>query len=657
MEKEAPRTLTDFVDQEMQNFIDQLNRCTKAYDEGHPLISDQAYDDLYFKLQDLEKSWGYALPNSPTQKISYEVVNKLEKVKHNHLMLSLDKTKDWNAFVNYFSNIDDSKDVVGMLKLDGLTCSLKYNNGYLVSAETRGNGEIGEDITHNAKVIKSIPKKINYKDELIIDGEIICTYDDFKQWKDEYKNPRNFASGSIRLLDSKECASRNLTFVAWNVVKGFYESNSFIDNLNKLSDLGFLVVPWTSSLELGADSFLKERAEILGYPIDGLVGRFDDIAFGSSLGSTAHHANSAFAFKFYDETYKTELLDITYDVSRNGLMVPVAVFKPIEIEGSECSKASLYNLSVMNELSGGFERRGDILTIFKANSVIPQVSKWEHKDTLTFSQENHIYLPTQCPICGSPLVIKTSDSGVKNLYCNNPQCEGKLAQQIDHYCDRKKGLDIRNLSRMTIEKLIDLGWVNNILDLYSLKEYRSEWIKMQGFGVKSVDNILDAIENSKNCKLENFISALGIPLVGVQVAKDIVKYYPTWEEFRNAVGGSWSKLPGFGIEMERALNNFDYTEADKIAEMLSFEAPQFQNSDNIHPALNFCITGKLGQVWNTRDDLITYVESKGSKVTSTVTSKTNYLVCNQDSNSTKHQKAKQLGIPIINEIDLYKLLA
>jgi DNA ligase (NAD+) len=652
----------------------ELNKATEAYDEGHPYISDAEWDDMYFELARLEKECDFYFRNSPTQKINYEIVNELKKVKHNHPMLSLNKTKDWNEFLNYFINKDSSKDIIGTIKLDGLTCSLRYIDGYLVSAETRGDGEIGEDILHNAKVLKSIPKRIDYKDELILDGEIICTYQDFEQWKDEYKNPRNFAAGSIRLLDSKECENRNLTFVVWNIVKGFDNDNSFMQRLQEAEELGFTITPWTSSFNWDAKEFLQEQAKRLGYPIDGLVGRFDDIEFGESLGSTAHHSNAAYAFKFYDEEYETKLLDIDYDVSRLGILTPVAIFKPIEIDGTNVSRASLHNLSVMGDLLH-IPFYLQKIKVVKSNQIIPQIisaEKYEevngyygmgdylwYKDERAGQAAKLICLPEKCPICGGDVIIKTSETGTKNIYCDNSLCQGKLSQQLDHYCDRKKGLDIRGLSHATLGKLIDLGWLNNIIDIYSLKGHRLEWIKLAGFGEKSVDKILNAIEESKKCKLENFISALGIPLIGLTVAKEIVKYYPTWNDFKDAIGGKWSDLDGFGLEMEKSLNSFDYTEADKIAEMLNFiESEKILIVDlNNSKDFTLCVTGKLGQVWKKRDDLIAFAESKGCKVTGSISAKTNYLVCNdKDSNTVKHQNAKKLGIPIINETELKELL-
>lgn len=351
----------------MDKLVKKLNEATKAYDEGHPIMDDIEWDNLYFELVKKERYAGYALPDSPTQKISYQVVSELTKAKHNHPMLSLAKTKDWNEFLRYF----DYHSVVGMCKLDGLTCTLEYIDGRLVAAETRGDGEVGEVITHNVLTLPSVPKKINHKGRLVVDGEILSTYQDFEKFQDQYSNPRNFAAGSIRLLDSKECAARNLKFVVWNIIEGI-ESNSFIDRLTAMDKLGFLTVPWTSSFDWDAKEFLVERAQEEGYPIDGLVGRFNDIEYGQSLGSTDHHSKAAFAYKFADDLYPTTLLDIEWTMGRTGVLTPVAIFEPVEIEGAIIERANLHNLNIMEKVLGQ-PYVGQKIRIYRANMIIPQV--------------------------------------------------------------------------------------------------------------------------------------------------------------------------------------------------------------------------------------------------------------------------------------------
>lgn len=354
----------------IKEFTELLNKASDAYyNTGNTIMEDYEYDTLLEELRSLEQETGFVMMASPTHKVGYEVKSELQKVTHNHPMLSLAKTKDWNEFIRYFG----SKDVIGMLKMDGLTCSLRYINGELVSAETRGNGEVGEDILHNIKTVKTVPQKIPYKDELIVDGEIICTYQDFEPFSTEYKNPRNFASGSIRLLDSNECAKRPLTFVAWNVIKGFDDENSFLQKLEFIDGLGFTVVPWTSSFDWDAKEFLVNKAKKLGYPIDGLVGRFDDIKYGESLGTTSHHSNAAYAFKFNDDEYTTKLLSIDWTIGKTGVLTPIAVFDPVEIDGSIIERASLSNISILKQTLGYTPFVGQAIKITKRNCIIPKI--------------------------------------------------------------------------------------------------------------------------------------------------------------------------------------------------------------------------------------------------------------------------------------------
>ena len=372
----------------IRDLINKLNYYTKKYDEGNPEISDKEWDDMYFELQDLENWTGLYFEDSPTQKVIFQEVSKLNKVEHNHPMLSLDKTKSIDEVKSFLGN----KDFVCMAKMDGLTCSLRYLDGKLVSAETRGNGQVGEDILHNALVVKNIPKRINYQNELIIDGEIICTYKDFEPFAAEYKNPRNFASGSIRLLDSNECAKRNLTFVAWDIVKGFdeekensklltgYYNEKLSDKLLKADALGFTIVPF--EVNLSEYKTIEQIMEVVKksssmFPIDGLVFKYNDCEIYEKAGRTDHHFKGGLAYKFYDECYKTILLDIIYDVSRFGQLTPVAVFEPIEIEGTVVEKASLHNLSIMEELLGETPYVGQKVWVIKSNQIIPQIIRSE----------------------------------------------------------------------------------------------------------------------------------------------------------------------------------------------------------------------------------------------------------------------------------------
>ena len=641
--------------EEIKMQIAQLNMWTKAYDEGHPIVSDKKWDEAYFRLVDLENKANIHLPNSPTQKVVYEVQTELKKVTHNHPMLSADKTKDWDKFVQYFGD----KDVVGMLKLDGLTLSLRYIDGHLVSAETRGDGEIGEDVTMNATTIASIPKYIDYTDELIIDGEIICRYCDFTAFSGEYANPRNFAAGSIRLLDPNECKRRNLTFVAWHVVKGL--TNDVAKNLNHLVGLGFLTTPWTSSFDWDAKEYLINCAKELSYPIDGLIGRFMDREYGDSLGATSHHSKAIYAFKFYDETVQARLNTIKWQIGRSGVLTPIACFDPIEIEGTTVERASLHNYSVMRETLGPCAYIGEPLQVYKANQIIPQIlpvdDKWRHDYGYVVS---HCGVsandePEFCPCCEKPIYRRVSDSGVENYYCENPQCEGRLVERLEHFCDRKKGLDIRGLSEQTLEKLVDWKWVESIKDLYNLSTRQGEWKNKPGFGEKSVDNILVAIENSKHTTLEKFISAIGIPLIGERVSKILAEKCENWETFRNLIekdSFSFEEWDGFGYEMNRELKHFNYDEADELAKMFTFTVVEKARND-ILKGKTFVITGKLSRK---RDEIKAEIESLGGKVGSSITAKTDYLIANQPENTTKYNTALAKGVPIITEEE-YKAIA
>ena len=640
--------------EEIKMQIAQLNMWTKAYEEGHPIVSDKKWDEAYFRLADLENKANIHLPNSPTQKVVYEVQTELKKVTHNHPMLSADKTKDWDKFVQYFGD----KDIVGMLKLDGLTLSLRYVDGHLVSAETRGDGEIGEDVTMNATTIASIPKYIDYTDELIIDGEIICRYCDFTAFSGEYANPRNFAAGSIRLLDPNECKKRNLTFVAWHVVKGL--TNDVAKNLNHLVGLGFLTTPWTSSFDLDAKEYLIDCAKELSYPIDGLIGRFMDREYGDSLGATSHHSKAIYAFKFYDETVQARLNTIKWQIGRSGVLTPIACFDPIEIEGTTVERASLHNYSVMRDTLGPCAYIGEPLQVYKANQIIPQIlpvdDKWRYDYGYVIS---HCGVsandePEFCPCCEKPVYRRVSDSGVENYYCENPQCEGKLVERLEHFCSRK-GLDIRGLSEQTLEKLVDWKWVESIKDLYNLSSRQGEWKNKLGFGEKSVDNILVAIENSKHTTLEKFISAIGIPLIGERVSKILAEKCENWETFRNLIekdSFSFEEWDGFGYEMNRELKHFNYDEADELAKMFTFTVVEKAGND-VLKGKTFVITGKLSRK---RDEIKAEIESLGGKVGSSITAKTDYLIANQPENTTKYNTALAKGIPIITEEE-YKAIA
>ena len=637
--------------------VKYLNERTAEYDAGKPTISDGEWDTLYFELKDLELATGHILEESPTQTISYRLVSELAKSTHNHKMLSLAKTKELSEVVDFIGD----KDYLAMCKMDGLTCSLRYVNGQLVSAETRGDGMVGEDILHNALVIPSIPNKIPYYDELIVDGEIICTYTDFEEFSLDYKNPRNFAAGSIRLLDSKECASRKLKFVVWDVIKGLDTIPKLSTKFTILQEFYFTTVPFSKEgLNEGIDT-LKEASVHFAYPIDGIVYKFDDVEYGRSLGETSHHFKNAIAFKFYDESYPTKMKTIEWTMGRTGVLTPVAVFEPIDIDGSTVERASLHNISVMYETMNGGSFVGQKIEVFKANMIIPQIVSGSAEHIVPKGAKM-IPIPEYCPVCGGTTKIVDND-GVRLLVCENPACEGKLINRLDHFCG-KKGLDIKGLSKATLEKLIDWGWVCNFIDLFHLHEHKSEWVQKPGFGVKSVEKILTAIEDGKNCELWQFISALGIPLIGSTYAKQICKKEASWVGIREDIEGRYdfTNWDGFGSEMCNALLSFDYREADKlwfegylnITNSLWVNPEEVKLNKQTLDGITVVITGKLSKFKN-RAELQTAIENAGGKVVGSVSKNTNYLINNDNtSTSSKNLTAQKLGVEIITEENFIK---
>jgi len=645
--------------EKMRQLIEQLNHYTHFYDMGNPLISDAEWDKLYFDLQELEKKSGYTFPDSPTQNISYDVVSELKKITHNHPMLSLQKTKSLDELNEFCGN----RTAFLSLKLDGLTCSLYYADGRLQRAETRGNGLIGEDITHNAMVIPSIPKKIEYKEELVVDGEIICMDYDFIPFSEEYANSRNFASGSIRLLDSKECEKRHLTFVGWEMVKGYENVKSAIDKLQGLRKLNFHVVPfeiiYKETITEALIESLKKVAKIGGYPIDGLVLKYDDINYAKSLGATAHHRRDGLAYKFFDESVETTLRDIEWSMGRTGKLTPVAIFDEIELEGSKVSRANLHNISIMNETLNCPGWSGQKIGVVKRNMIIPQIEWAEENEDIPHISHKFFLLPKTCPICGEKTSIK-KDIDTFNLYCSNPLCEGKLINKLDHFCG-KKGLDIKGLSVATLEKLIDWGWVNCFADIFELRHYYTEWIEKPGFGKASVEKLLDAIEYAQyNSTHESFISAIGIPLIGRAMVKELMKngittYYALYNLVQQ--GQDFSQFNGFGYEKSESLLNFDYTEANKAYALMSLisSEPEEKKEQSLE-GKSIVITGTLKNFKN-RAALQAVIEAAGGKVVSSVSKNTSYLVNNDiESTSAKNQAAKKLGIPIITEEDFLKII-
>lgn len=672
----------------MKNLIEELNKYRDAYyNENRSLVSDKEYDTMFDRLRLLEEETGITYPNSPTQTVGYEVISKLKKVKHNHQLLSLEKTTEPDGFIRYFGD----KETVLMAKMDGLTCSITYRNGKLVLAESRGNGDIGEDITHNALVISNLPKTIPFDGELIIDGECIIDFRTFdainkpliekaereakemglsgKEFKDyvhehTYANPRNLVSGTMRQLDSKIAAHRNVKFVAWKLHSAIdknglnQSSQRFHRNLDFLWSLGFTVVPYHIDTPQNCAKYfdtMKDYCNAIGWPIDGLVGSFDDIAYGQSLGATSHHPKHSLAFKFYQEPNETILRDIEWTVSRTGQVNPVAIFDPVVIDGTTVTRASLSNVSIIKELQLGI---GDTITVIKANQIIPAVT-----DNLTRSDTYKT--PETCPSCGCKLVIKR-DNDREVLYCPNENCFDRRLDKLVNFAG-KSGMDIVGLSKERLRSWMKLGYVSDFGSIYNLNQHRDELESLAGFGKSSVSNILDSIEKSKVRKLENIIVAIGIPGVGKSSAKTMARHC-----IENAPGNNllyylidsamndhdWSQLNDFGEATSDSINSYikkNLGEIYPLIDILQIESSDDETPDKLN-GKSFCITGKLN-VFANREALTTEIERYGGKVVSGVTAKTNYLITNdKDSGSSKNQKAAKYGTTILTELEFVELL-
>lgn len=622
------------------------------YNTDNPIISDKEYDNLI-------KRYG----EEPS--VGAPVLDSIKKIIiADKPMLSLDKVHNEKEIIS-FSN---GYDIVASIKCDGLSVRLIYKNGILFSANTRGNGNEGADITEHIKYFTNVPLKILKTEKYIIDGEAIIYNDDFKiiNKNNQFKNSRNTASGSLALLDMNIVKQRHLSFIAWDVIQGGCSSEYYHYNMEEAENLGFTTVPMlildatkVEQKEIANinQTLLKESKE-KGIPCDGVVWRINDTKEGNRRGQTAHHFLNAIAWKPNDDTYSTRLNYIEWTMGRTGVLTPVAVFAPIDIEGSICSRASLHNISVMKDTLGDCAYNGEPLEIFKANMIIPQVKPVEEEYRHTYGYViahggvSVDSIPERCPVCGGEVIVRDND-GVKTAYCNNPECEGKLLNRLDHFLG-KKGLDVKGISKMTLDKLMDWGWINNITDVYKLQEHRNEWINKAGFGVASVDKILAAIEESKNSDLDKFIAALGIPEIGSNAAKKLANVFNTYEDFRAAIMTDDDRLyriDGIGEIMIQYMRDFDYTEADELYSFMNI-VPYRQEeitTNNSITGKTFVITGKLTRFKN-RVALKRDIESHGGKVTESVSKNTDYLINNDiKSTSTKNKKALDLNIPIISE--------
>ena len=626
--------------------IGQLNDAAKQYYAGTPIMSDAEYDELYDTLSMLEDSSGVIYGNSPTQTVGAPILSELVQVQlKDKPMLSLDKVHTAKEIIEF----SQGKSMVASVKCDGLSTRLIYENGELVQACTRGNGEIGVDVTEHLKHFTNVPVEIPVKYRLVVDGESIIKISDFElvNSNGQYKNPRNLAAGTLNSLDTSVVEARKLSFIAWDVIVGG-GYNTYLNRIISLKNFGFEVVPTVPMNKVSSEKDVESTNELLSkttnIPSDGVVWKFNDVEFGESLGRTAKFFNNAIAWKPEIVTVETTLRDIDWTMGRTGVLTPVAVFDEVELLGSTVSRASLHNLTIMEELIGE-PRKGQTLTIYKANMIIPQVLKGDRRYT-----PDQLPLPSICPACGVELTIDESGSA-RVLRCTNTNCPGQLVNRLDHYAG-KKGLDIKGLSKATLEKLIDWGWVYCIRDLYTLGAFRREWMNKPGFGEKSVTNILEAIEKAKKPTLNAFIAALGIPNIGSTVAKDLMKYITSYDDFRDKIKNKWSfadHVPGFGYIMNDAILNFDYSEADKLATILDIQNPVEDKTEQNLKGVNVVITGRLVSFKN-RDELKSAIESRGGKVVGSVSGNTNYLINNDNtSTSAKNVKAQSLGIPVLTE--------
>lgn len=636
----------------MKDHIELLNRAAKAYyQENREIMSNHEYDRLYDELEQLEKETGTVLSNSPTIRVGYELLTSLPKQPHEKPMLSLDKTKEVPALKEWLG------DHAGLLswKLDGLTIVLTYSGGNLAKAVTRGTGEVGEVVTNNVRVFRNIPLEIPFKENLVLRGEAVISYSDFEKINEEiedvntkYKNPRNLCSGSVRQLNNKVTSERNVHFYAYSVIRadGVEFGNSREDQLKWLADQGFDIVEYrmvkADNVE-EAVAWFAERVEKNDIPSDGLVLTFDDIRYGESLGSTAKFPRDSIAFKWRDEIKETRLLEIEWSASRTGLINPVAIFEPVELEGTTVSRASLHNLSIMEDLEIGI---GDTVCVYKANMIIPQISE-------NITRSGGLAIPDQCPVCGGLAQIRQNND-VKYLYCTNGECPAKQIKLFSLFVSRD-AMNMEGLSEATIEKFIEEGLIRDLADLFHLEQYKDKIVIMEGFGEKSYQKLIAAINKSRKTTTVRLLYGLGIPNVGLSNAKLICRRFNyDWKAIESATYDQLIEINGIGEVMAEAYIGFFGEERNRavISDLLKeieLEAVKTSSNEALFGNLTFVITGSLEQFGN-REELVAVIEENGGKVSGSVSSKTNYLINNDNTSaSSKNKKAKELGIPIITE--------
>lgn len=641
----------------MRELVRQLNEASKAYyQEDREIMSNLEYDKLYDELEKLEREEKVVLANSPTVQVGYEALDELPKEAHESPMLSLDKTKDVEELREF---IDDHRALLSW-KLDGLTIVLTYQDGELSKAVTRGNGIVGEVITNNARVFQNIPLRIPYRGRLVLRGEAVITYSDFEkinasigEAQARYKNPRNLCSGSVRQLSNEITAKRNVRFLAFALVSAadvdFHNSREA--QMQWLKGQGFEVVEYRVVTGETLDqtiSYFEGAIESNDYPSDGLVALYDDIAYGDSLGSTAKFPRNSYAFKWADERKETVLTEMEWSPSRTGLINPVAIFEPVELEGTTVSRASVHNVSILRELQLGI---GDHIQVYKANMIIPQIAE-------NLTRSGNLKIPDTCPACGQEARV-VRENEVESLYCMNPQCQAKRIKAFTLFVSRD-AMNVDGLSEATLEKLIGKGFIHDFGDIFELGRYREEIVEMEGLGEKSYENLMASLERAKNTTLPRVLYSLGIPNIGLANAKVICRHFGyDLDQIREATEDEISGIDGIGPVIARNLAQFlgdqeNLVKLDHLIGHLNIEKPVEQEEGRLKGMI-FVITGSLEHFEN-RNQMKEAIEAQGGKVTGTVTSKTSYLINNDKaSSSSKNKKAKSLGIPILSEEEFLEM--
>lgn len=643
----------------MKELIDILNKAASVYYQGKDeIMSNFEYDRMYDELSALEKESGLVLAGSPTQKVGYEVLSELPKQTHPSPMLSLDKTKQ----VDELSSWLGGKEGILSWKMDGLTVVLTYENGELLNAVTRGNGVVGEVITNNAKVFKNLPVNIPFKGRMVLRGEAIITYSEFKKInallseEEQYKNPRNLCSGSVRQLNNEITAKRNVELYAFTLVEaeGVDFKNSQQNKMEFMKEQGFQTVEYkvvTAKNIYETVEWFSEKVKTNDFPSDGLVLLYDDISYGESLGSTAKFPRNAIAFKWADETAKTKLTEVEWSASRTGLINPVAIFEPVELEGTTVSRASVHNISIVKELKLGI---GDTIEVYKANMIIPQIAQ-------NLTKSGSLVIPDKCPVCGEKTSIH-KENDVEVLFCENPDCLAKKIKSISLFVSRD-AMNIDGMSEATIEKFISKGFLHELADLFKLNRYKDEIISMDGFGEKSYEKLVKAAETAKITTTAKFIYSLGIANIGLSNAKMVCKAFSNdLEKIRHASIDELVEIDGVGEIIAESFVKFFANEnnnhmVDDLLDIVTLEDEENDNANDME-GMNFVITGSVNHFSN-RSEVKELIEGRGGKVTGSVTSKTKYLINNDStSNSSKNKKAKELGVQIITEdefIDMFSI--